>query len=92
MAASPVVNVVRYSALVGGIGYGVLHRRTLQAREDKKFEKAEYKRKEDLINQAKEAYKQRLVLQAQNAKSGGVVTNPEDPNFDLEKFLTSLEK
>lgn len=65
------IQVVRYSALVGGIGYGVLHRRTLQAREDKKFEKAEYKRKEDLINQAKEAYKQRLVLQAQNAKSGG---------------------
>lgn len=61
--------MVRYSALVGGIGYGILHRRTLQAKEDIKAAHAEYKHKEHLIQQAKEAYKNRLV--AKQNTSGG---------------------
>lgn len=60
---------VRYSALVGGIGYGILRRRTLQAKEDIKAAHAEYKRKEQLIQKAKQAYKDRLV--AQQTNSGG---------------------
>ncbi|KDN43323.1 hypothetical protein K437DRAFT_257530 [Tilletiaria anomala UBC 951] len=89
MAPSPVINVVRYSALVGGIAYGIVHRRTLQAREDAKAAERAYKHKEDLIRQAKKAYADRLVA----ANSGsGVVTNPDDPKFDLEKFLVHLEK
>ncbi|CAO1618902.1 unnamed protein product [Parajaminaea phylloscopi] len=92
MAVSPVVNVARYSALVGGIAYGVVHHRTLQQREDKRYAQAEWKRKEDLIKQAKEAYKTKLATQAQASKAGAVVTDPESPNFDLEKFLNSLDK
>jgi F-type H+-transporting ATP synthase subunit e len=61
--------VVRYSALVGGIGYGILHRRTLQAKADVKAAHAEYKHKEQLIQKAKEAYKNRLV--AKQSSSGG---------------------
>ncbi|PWN30743.1 hypothetical protein BDZ90DRAFT_229741 [Jaminaea rosea] len=91
MTASPVVNVVRYSALLGGIGYGIVRRRSLQAREDKRFEAAEWKRQEDLINRAKEAYKESLRVKVA-AKESGVVSDPDSPNFDLEKFLGSLDK
>ncbi|EST05356.1 ATPase, F0 complex, subunit E, mitochondrial [Kalmanozyma brasiliensis GHG001] len=89
MASSPVLNVVRYSALVGGIGYGILHRRTLQAKEDIKASHAAYKHKEHLIQKAKEAYKNRLVAQQSNS---GIVTDPENPAFDLEKFLIKVEQ
>ncbi|SPO24303.1 related to TIM11 - subunit E of the dimeric form of mitochondrial F1F0-ATPase [Ustilago trichophora] len=89
MSSSPVLNVVRYSALVGGIGYGILHRRTLQAKEDVKAAHAEYKHKEHLIQKAKEAYKNRLVAKQSDT---GIVTDPENPAFDLEKFLTKLEQ
>ncbi|TKY88501.1 hypothetical protein EX895_002489 [Sporisorium graminicola] len=89
MSSSPVLNVVRYSALVGGIGYGILHRRTLQAKADAKAAHAEYKHKEQLIQKAKEAYKNRLVAKQSDT---GVVSDPENPAFDLEKFLTKLEQ
>ncbi|PWN23809.1 hypothetical protein BCV69DRAFT_296122 [Microstroma glucosiphilum] len=90
MSPSPVVNVVRYSALVGGIGYGILHRRTLQGVEDKNFAQAEWKRKENLIKEAKEAYKNRLV-QNVAAMQSDVVSDPDSPNFDLEKLINSLD-
>ncbi|KAJ1026954.1 hypothetical protein NDA16_002247 [Ustilago loliicola] len=89
MSSSPVLNVVRYSALVGGIGYGILHRRTLQAKEDIKAAHAEYKHKEHLIQKAKEAYRNRLVAKQSNS---GVETDPEHPAFDLEKFLIKVEQ
>ncbi|KAE8215553.1 hypothetical protein CF327_g1195 [Tilletia walkeri] len=90
MASSPVVNVVRYTALVSGIAYGITHRRTLQSRADAAAEKAEYKRKEELIAKAKESYKNRLV--AQSAGGNGVISDPNDPKFDLEKWLLQFEK
>lgn len=65
------LQVVRYSALVGGIGYGILHRRTLQGVEDKNFAQAEWKRKENLIREAKEAYKNRLVQNVAAMQSDG---------------------
>ena len=64
--------MARYSALVGGIGYGIVHRRTLQGKEDARFEKAEVKRREDLIAKAKQAYKNKLAEeQARRSGSGG---------------------
>ncbi|KAF8640343.1 hypothetical protein AX17_000015 [Amanita inopinata Kibby_2008] len=86
--ASPTVNVVRYSALTFGIAYGWYHRRTLQAAHDKhKLEGAMHGR-EHLIKEAKEAYKrQQLAL-----KDTSVITDTEDPRFDLEKVLTKYEK
>lgn len=68
MSQSPIVNVggsapsrltiqvVRYSALVAGIGYGILHRRTLQTKYDESLQQREVQRQEDLIKKAKEAY------------------------------------
>ena len=55
--------------MVGGIGYGIMHRRTLQAREDARAVERAYKHKEHLIEQAKKAYADRLV--ASKAGSGG---------------------
>lgn len=46
-----------------------MHRRTLQQREDKRHQQAEWKRREDLIKQAKEAYKNKLAAQAQTSKA-----------------------
>ncbi|EIN14371.1 hypothetical protein PUNSTDRAFT_96182 [Punctularia strigosozonata HHB-11173 SS5] len=85
---SPTVNVVRYSALVAGIFYGIAHRRTLQkAHDEEKIHHAIHDR-EHLIKEAKAAWKK----QQESKKSGsGVVTDPEDPNFDLEKLFAKWE-
>ncbi|PVG00930.1 hypothetical protein CPB86DRAFT_773537 [Serendipita vermifera] len=85
---SATVNVVRYSALVGGIFYGIMHKRTLQAQENKRREHEAEHHREKLIEEARKAWKD----QHAPAKQSGVITNPEDPNFDLEKLLESFDK
>ncbi|WFD40042.1 F1F0 ATP synthase subunit e, mitochondrial [Malassezia japonica] len=92
MSPSPVVNVVRYSALIGGIGYGILHRRTLQKEFDERILKKEQKVQDDLIKKAKEEYAKLQAAKAPVAPSSTVVTNPDDPNFDLEKAFAQWEK
>jgi len=84
---SPTVNVVRYSALVGGIFYGIAHRRTLQAKENKRREHETEHHREELIAKARKAW-----LDSQKPpQKDGVITNPEDPNFDLEKWIQSID-
>ncbi|KAF8978296.1 hypothetical protein BDQ17DRAFT_1394767 [Cyathus striatus] len=74
---SSTVNVVRYSALFGGIAYGFFHRRSLQADHDlHKLEHAVHERQ-----RKKEA-----------ALDTTLVTDPEDPRFDLEKLIAKWEK
>ncbi|WFD27023.1 F1F0 ATP synthase subunit e, mitochondrial [Malassezia nana] len=93
MSPSPVVNIVRYSALVGGIAYGILHRRSLQAKYDERVHQKAVRQQEDLIKKAKAEY---AKLQAAKAPApsanDAVVFNPEDPHFDLDKVLAYLEK
>lgn len=87
LMVSATVNVVRYTALASGIFYGFYHRRTLQAKHDQqKLEHALHSR-EHLIAEAKEAWKRKQ----EDAKSSSVMTDPEDPRFDLEKLLTKYE-
>ncbi|KAF8633537.1 hypothetical protein AX15_001341 [Amanita polypyramis BW_CC] len=106
---SPTVNVVRYSAVAFGIAYGWYHRRTLQAAHDKyKIGHAVHER-EQLIKEAKEAYKRKkegpkdsgglfcallFMTGLINVRfwAGVVITDPEDPRFDLEKLLVKYEK
>ncbi|KAJ2917881.1 hypothetical protein MD484_g2571, partial [Candolleomyces efflorescens] len=84
---SPTVNVVRYSALFSGILYGWYHRRTLLAEETKhKIEHATHSQ-EKLIEEAKAAWKRK-----QEGPSSNVITDPEHPQFDLEKLLASWDK
>ena len=68
------LQVVRYSALIGGISYGILHRRTLQAKVDKQAEQHEWDRKVKLIEKAKEAYKDKLVREKAGGDGGEYIT------------------
>ncbi|CAL1694348.1 unnamed protein product [Somion occarium] len=85
--ASSTVNVVRYTALLSGVFYGIAHRRSLQkAHDEEKLHHAVHER-EHLIQQAKEAWKQK-----QEAPKDSIVTDPEDPRFDIEKLISKWEK
>jgi len=84
--ASSTVNVARYTALFSGVVYGWYHRRTLQAEHDKhKVEHAVHDR-ELLIAQAKEAWKRKQGTHT------SIVTDPDDPHFDLEKVFAKYER
>lgn len=91
--------VVRYSALVGGIGYGILHRRTLQAKFDKDVMKKEERQRDELVQEAKKAYAKLKVATAPavhgfdgtSAHLTTAVNNPEDPDFDLERSMEIWE-
>ncbi|TFK42028.1 ATP synthase E chain-domain-containing protein [Crucibulum laeve] len=85
---SSTVNVVRYSALVSGIAYGWYHRRTLQAAHTQhKVEQAVHDR-ERLVAEAKKAWK----TKQEAVNDTTLVTDPEDPQFDLEKLIAKWEK
>ncbi|KZS93315.1 hypothetical protein SISNIDRAFT_549697 [Sistotremastrum niveocremeum HHB9708] len=86
--ASPTLNVVRYTALLSGLFYGIIHRRSLQSAENIKREHHHEHRQEQLLQQAKEAWKQKQA----GPKDDGVITDPENPKFDLEKLISKWEK
>ncbi|KAI0726127.1 ATP synthase E chain-domain-containing protein [Fomitopsis betulina] len=84
--ASSTVNVVRYTALLTGVFYGIAHRRTVQKAHDEEVKHHAVHEREHLVAQAKEAWKKK-----QGSSKGGVITDPEDPNFDLEKLVAKWE-
>ncbi|KAI7644401.1 hypothetical protein KC319_g12313, partial [Hortaea werneckii] len=47
----------------------------------------EYERKEKLIQQARDEWQRKTQPQS----GSGVISNPEDPNFDLEKYLQTVK-
>ncbi|KAL4944343.1 hypothetical protein BDV06DRAFT_220393 [Aspergillus oleicola] len=85
MAASQGVNVLRYSALVAGLVYGFYHQSSISSTARRAEADREYARQERLIEQAKAEWKKKT--QPQDTKTSGVITDPEDPKFDLEAFL-----
>ncbi|KAL5494679.1 TIM11 [Sanghuangporus weigelae] len=85
--ATPTVNVVRYTALAAGIFYGIAHRRTLQKQKNEQRAHEAVHQREELIHRAKEAWKRQS-----EQKKDDLVTNPDDPNFDIEKLLQKWEK
>ncbi|KAG2350955.1 hypothetical protein BDR05DRAFT_1054981 [Suillus weaverae] len=86
---STTLNVARYSALLSGIFYGIYHRRSLQKAHDQDKEHHAIHQREQLIAQAKDAWRHK---QDSVKGSDGVITNPEDPRFDLEKLVAKWEK
>ncbi|QRV80155.1 ATP synthase E chain domain-containing protein [Ceratobasidium sp. AG-Ba] len=84
--ASPTVNVVRYTALASGIFYGIVHRRTLQTKLDNQRAHEEELRHERLVNQAKEAWRKK-----NDPSLSQLVTDPDDPKFDVEKLIAKYE-
>ncbi|ETN44326.1 uncharacterized protein HMPREF1541_10506 [Cyphellophora europaea CBS 101466] len=91
MSTSQGVNVLRYSALLVGIFYGFSHQRTLNANTRAAHAQQEYHHKEDLIKQAKKAWAEKQLPPDQRAKGDGVITDPDDKNFDLEAYLKKVE-
>ncbi|GAA5936246.1 uncharacterized protein JCM15063_002756 [Sporobolomyces koalae] len=86
MAPPAAVSAVRYSALVFGVLYGIVHRRTLQSEFDAHAAHKEVQLRESWLKQAKEAWAKK------QANSDGLITDPDAPGFDLEKLLQSFEK
>ncbi|KAI9299158.1 hypothetical protein K502DRAFT_361693 [Neoconidiobolus thromboides FSU 785] len=86
-AQNALLNVLRWGALSGGLFYGYNRHNSLVKLEAKLQAENEYKRKEKLIHDAKVAYAQKKA-----AQGSSVVSDPDSPNFDLEKFLLSFEK
>ncbi|KAI0690746.1 ATP synthase E chain-domain-containing protein [Cytidiella melzeri] len=86
--ASSTVNVVRYTALLSGVFYGIAHRRTLQKEHDHEKKIHAIHEREHLIAEAKEAWKKKQ----EGSKKDSIVTDPEDPKFDLEKLMEKWEK
>ena len=55
----PGPQVVRYTALVSGVFYGIYHRRTLQKARDQQNEQHAVHQRQRLIHDAKEAWKRK---------------------------------
>ncbi|KAJ6013975.1 hypothetical protein N7540_008566 [Penicillium herquei] len=87
MASTQGVNVLRYSALVAGLVYGVYHQSTLNSAAKRAEIEHEYTRKERLIEQAKAEWKKRSQPQETKTQASGLITDFENPKFDLEAFL-----
>ncbi|RUP45761.1 ATP synthase E chain-domain-containing protein [Jimgerdemannia flammicorona] len=85
---SPVRNVARWSALSFGLAYGFWHNKSLHNAVPEKQAKFEYDHKVDLINKAKAAYAKKKDAE----QPGSVITDPENPAFDFEKFITYIEQ
>ncbi|ORY34790.1 hypothetical protein BCR39DRAFT_514782 [Naematelia encephala] len=89
--ASSVRNVVRYTALLSGIGYGLVHQGTLQTKYDAEKELAAEKRRTHLIEEARKAYLSKIATEKAGSSSG-LITDPEDPQFDPEKIAEYYSK
>ncbi|KAF9918865.1 hypothetical protein BX616_004817 [Lobosporangium transversale] len=85
-AVNPVRNVARWSALAAGLVYGYVHHNTLAAQENKRAEQIKAEQRDRLIAKAKAEWVR------MNSPTGGVVTDPDSPNFDLEKALIHLSE
>jgi hypothetical protein len=99
--------VMRYSALLYGIGYGAYNHYSLQKQADKQAWSAERAKRQGWVDEARKLYNDKY---GSKSAIGGrasplrgfvvvlsliwrtVVTNPEDPSFDLEKLIMSYAK
>lgn len=62
-----VYQVVRYTALLGGVFYGIVHRRSLQKAHDAEVKHHAIHQREHLIEEAKAAFKRKQ----ESGKDGG---------------------
>ncbi|KAK0734879.1 ATP synthase E chain-domain-containing protein, partial [Lasiosphaeria miniovina] len=85
--------VLRYSALGLGIFYGFYHQRTISSTQKTAAAQRNYQHKQQLIDQAKEAYaKSKQPASAVAASTTTMNQDPNDPKFDLEDYLNALAK
>lgn len=67
------MQVVRYSALITGVFYGIAHKRTLQKAKDEEKQHHAVHEREMLIKQAKEAWKRQQASAKDERKCFPVV-------------------
>ncbi|RXK41810.1 hypothetical protein M231_00809 [Tremella mesenterica] len=101
--ASPTVTVVRYSAIFTGIIYGIVHQRTLQRQYDeqkarkayaakKAAEKGGASSRQSIFQALFDTSDHAAMLPKTKADGLTVITDPDDPRFDLEKLVESWTK
>lgn len=74
MTTSPTIQVLRYSALVAGLVYGVYHQSSITSSAKQAEAEREYARQERLIQQAKAEWKKKTQPQnPQTQNSGGMI-------------------
>lgn len=88
--ASSGVNVMRYSALIAGAGYGFYHQSSLNAQRHKAQVDRDFQHQASLITQAKAEFKKKNMPPESVTRGGDVISDPNDPKFDLEGYLTVL--
>ncbi|KAG8421083.1 F1F0 ATP synthase subunit e, mitochondrial [Metarhizium acridum] len=90
--ASTGVNVLRWSALAVGVFYGFSHQRTITATQRAEHAKHEWESKQKLIDRAKAEYAKKNNPAPAAASKDDVVTDVNDPKFDLEKLLLKVSQ
>lgn len=88
--ASVTQNVVRWSALATGVLYGAVHLRSVKNIQAKEEEHHVEKHHQELVEKARKAWDEKTASQSKS--SNGLITDPENPSFDLEKFLEAKSK
>ncbi|ESZ98633.1 putative ATP synthase subunit e, mitochondrial [Sclerotinia borealis F-4128] len=86
--ASTGVNVLRWSALGAGVFYGFYHQMSISSATKAAAASREFEHKQKLIEQARAEYAKKNLPASQ--KTGGVIRDPMDKNFDLEAYLKVL--
>ncbi|KAI5294979.1 hypothetical protein KEM52_002682 [Ascosphaera acerosa] len=82
--------VLRWSALGAGLIYGFTHQCSLDSQAKQTRAAREYAHKEALIEQARSEYRKLHTAPTKATDATGTVgliTDPDDKRFDLEKFL-----
>lgn len=86
--ASSGVNVLRYSALFAGAFYGLYRQSRLSVQSRINEMDRKYRHEEQLIERAKAEYVKKTTPKDEMAADGGVISDPNDPKFDVEAYLT----
>lgn len=84
------VNVLRWGALVLGVFYGFSHQSTINSRDRAAALQHQWDRKAKLIDEAKAEYRKKMISAESKPASGGIISDPDDPKFDLEAYLQDV--
>ncbi|GME75935.1 unnamed protein product [Ambrosiozyma monospora] len=85
------IQVLRYTSLFAGLGYGLYHTQTLKSVGAKKQEQADYLKRVKLIEEAKAEFKK--LNPPKVAESSTQSVDLDDPKFDFGEFIVgAVEK
>ncbi|KAK5126870.1 hypothetical protein LTR08_004570 [Meristemomyces frigidus] len=85
--ASTGVNVLRWGALVFGVFYGLSHQTQISSQAKIAAAQHDWDRKASLIEEARAEFKKQTSGPEQGSS---VISDPNNPKFDLEAYLKSV--